>query len=244
MRDLQPVSIGGIEFDALINGEETYNAEVPSYPVDNGFSVSDNVAIGAMEITMVLVLSATPVTWLATHGSGENRIRTVCDQLLDKYKEREPLTVVTRDKTFDNMVISSISITKSEEAVLSREIQITLRQVTVTSSAETEIPAKLAKSGTTKSNSGMAGTTYASGKSDGSSSGSISSASDVADVVSGSSSSGSSGSSGSGSGSKSSSSSSKKDNRSWAARTYDTAKSVGSNVADYALNWLGGKFGG
>lgn len=157
MRDLQPVSIGGIEFDALIDSKEEYNAEVPSYPVDSGFSVSDNVAIDAMELSMTLYLTATPVTWLSRHGSGESRIETVCTRLLDKYTAREPLTVTTRNKTYTNMVIKSISIEKSSEGLLMRQIPITLTQVTVTSSAESDIPAKLAKGGTTQSNAGAAG---------------------------------------------------------------------------------------
>lgn len=172
MRDLQPVSIAGIEFDALISEKEGYSADVPEYPVDNGFSVSDNVAIGAMELEMTLYLTATPVTWLSSHGSGENRIKTVCDELLAAYKEREPVTVVTRDKTFSNMVISTISFEKGEDGVLAREIPITLKQITITSSAETEVPAKLAKSGTTKTNKGSAGTTSSGSSSSSSPSGS------------------------------------------------------------------------
>lgn len=182
MRNLQPVSIDGVEFDALLSSQEEYNAEVPVYPVDSGFSVSDNVALDAMELTMTLYLTATPVTWVSRHGIGEERIKTICDQLLNKYTAREPLTVVTRDKTFTNMVIKTISIEKSEDALIARTIPITLTQVTVTSSAEAEVPAKLAKSGTTKTNSGTAGTTSASG-SDGSSGDSTSSGSVVGDII-------------------------------------------------------------
>lgn len=243
MRDLQPVSIGGIEFDALISSEESYNAEVPIYPVDSGFSVSDNVAIEALEITLVLVLSSTPVTWLASHGSGEERIRTVCDQLLEEYKEREPLTLVTRDKTFENMVIKSISISKSDEALLSREVQVTLSQITVTSSAEAEVPAKLAKSGTTKSNAGSASTTRGSGSSSGSS-GSSGSRRSSSGGGSGSSSGGSSSSSGS-SGSNSVTSlvnavtgNGYNDNRTPFARVVDTASTVASNAWSAVGGWF------
>lgn len=172
-RQLQPVSIGGVEFDALIDSKEAYNAEVPSYPVDSGFSVSDNVAIDAMELSMTLYLTATPVTWLSRHGSGESRMETVCNALLEKYTTREPLTVTTKDKTYTNMVISSISIEKSSEGILAREIPITLSQVTVTSSAESDIPAKLAKGGTSKTNAGTAGTSTVGTGSGDSSSGSV-----------------------------------------------------------------------
>lgn len=169
MRDLQPVSIAGIEFDALIESTEKYSATVPDYPVDTGFSVSDNVAIDALQLDMTLYLTATPVTWLSSHGHGESRIDTVCNQLLNAYTTREPVVVVTRNKSYSNMVITSISIEKSQDNVLARQIPITLKQVTVTSSAETEIPSKLGKSGTTQANAGASGTTTGSGSSGGSS---------------------------------------------------------------------------
>ena len=33
-RAKQPVSVGGVEFDALIDSEENYESEVPEYPTD------------------------------------------------------------------------------------------------------------------------------------------------------------------------------------------------------------------
>lgn len=187
MRNLQPVSIAGIEFDALIESTEKYNATVPSYPVDSGFSVSDNVAIDALELSLTLYLTATPVTWLSRHGSGESRMNTICNRLLDAYTQREPVTVITRDKSYTNMVISSISIEKSQDNVIARSIPVTLKQVTVTSSAEAEIPSKLGKSGTTQSNAGTAATTTTSGDSgsSGSSGGSGNVISDLKDCFSG-----------------------------------------------------------
>lgn len=176
MRDLQPVSIGGIELDALMNVQESYNADVPSYPVDTGFAVSDNVALDALELQMTLIITATPVTWLSSHGSGENRLTSIPNQLTRLYETREPIAVITRGKSYSNMVIKTMSISKSEDSGLSKEVSITFTQVTVTSSVEVEIPAKLAKSGTTQANAGSAGTsTVASGSSgdSGSSGGSI-----------------------------------------------------------------------
>ena len=34
----QPVSIDGVEFDALIDSEEGYEAQVPEYPTEKGVS--------------------------------------------------------------------------------------------------------------------------------------------------------------------------------------------------------------
>lgn len=47
-RNIQPVSVAGIEFAAIINETQTYTADIPSYPVETGFSVSDNIALPAL----------------------------------------------------------------------------------------------------------------------------------------------------------------------------------------------------
>ena len=45
-RAKQPVSVDDIEFDALIDSEEGYEADVPEYPTEKGFSVSDTIVVG------------------------------------------------------------------------------------------------------------------------------------------------------------------------------------------------------
>ena len=193
MKPTQPVSIDGIEFDALIDSEEKHEATVPEYPIETGFSVSDNIAISAMELSMTLYLTATPITWRESHGTGMDRLQSIPNQLLAKYEEREMISVVTQDKTYTNMVISSISIKKDADTGLAREIPVTLTQVATTSSEKVEIPASLPHSGTTKTSSGTASTGSASTTESSSSSSSSSNGSSGSGGNSGSS--GSSGSS-------------------------------------------------
>lgn len=191
MNPIQPVSVAGIEFDALIDSEESYEADVPEYPTENGFSVSDNVAVSAMQLSMTLYLTATPITWRDRNGTGEDRLQSIPNRLLAIYREREPITVVTQDKTYSDMVIKSISISQSADIGVAREIPVTFQQVDVTSSQKVDIPASLPHSGTTQSNKGTAST--------GTASASSSSSSGASGSSSGSGSSGSSSSGGSGS---------------------------------------------
>ena len=44
-RSLQPVSIWGIEFDALVDETKSLSATVPAYPVESGFPVSDTIIL-------------------------------------------------------------------------------------------------------------------------------------------------------------------------------------------------------
>ena len=46
----QPVSINGLEFDALIDESRTLEATVPEYSVESGFSVSDSVILNPEKV--------------------------------------------------------------------------------------------------------------------------------------------------------------------------------------------------
>ena len=61
-RAKQPVSVDDIEFDALIDSEEGYEADVPEYPTEKGFSVSDTIVLKADTLNMTLYVTDTPVT--------------------------------------------------------------------------------------------------------------------------------------------------------------------------------------
>ena len=54
-RAKQPVSVDDIEFDALIDSEEGYEADVPEYPTEKGFSVSDTIVLKAEDVVALPV---------------------------------------------------------------------------------------------------------------------------------------------------------------------------------------------
>lgn len=202
----QPVTVWGIEFDALIDEQKTMSASIPSYPVENGFPVSDTIINDPISIQMTLYLTNTPVTWLFRHGSSTNRVNRICEEIENKWLSKELTKVVTTDTIYTNMGITQLTIKKSSEIGYAREISVTMQKVEVTEKKTVDVPSYILKSGETQENAGKAATSKTSSKSSGSSGGSSSSRS------SGSSGSGSksggSGSSGSSSSSGSKSSSS------------------------------------
>ena len=140
----QAVSIDGIEFDALISSEEEYESEVPQYPVEAGYCVSDNVTNKPLTLTMTLLISDTPVTHKLTHGVYKGRTEVVMAMLLKLRDMREPTVILTCDKTYKNMVIKSISCPKEKKGV--KEIQVSFTQVTITYSVPVPITTDYGKS--------------------------------------------------------------------------------------------------
>ena len=109
----QPVSINGLEFDALIDESRTLEATVPEYSVESGFSVSDSIILSPEQLSMTLFVTNTPVTWYRRHGASPTRVESVVKQLEELYFAKEPVTIVTSDATYTSMAIESLTISKS-----------------------------------------------------------------------------------------------------------------------------------
>ena len=161
-RAKQPVSVDDIKFDALIDSEEGYEADVPEYPTEKGFSVSDTIVLKADTLNMTLYVTDTPVTWRERTGSGPGKTEGVVRRLKDLYFAKKILEVTTTDCVYSNMVITSMNIKKSVEVGYAREIPIAFKKIEVTETATAEIPASYGKSGKTAKAAGKASTTAAS----------------------------------------------------------------------------------
>lgn len=153
---MRPCSINGIEFDALISESRSLTSEVPEYAVEAGFSVSDNISIKPMVIEITANLTNTPVTWLETHGTG--RVDSVVAQLENLFFSRQLVTFVTSTSTYKNMSITALTVPKDTENLTSRDIRMTLKEVTVVSSQTTTIPSSYVRGGDTGANAGTSGT--------------------------------------------------------------------------------------
>ena len=157
-RNLIPVSVAGIEFDALVEETKTLSATVPVYPVEEGFPVSDTIVLDPLTISMTLYVSNTPVTWLYRHGSSVSRVRELCDRMEALWLEKSPVKIVTPDAIYTDMGLTSLSIKKSRDIGCAREITLTAQKIRTTARKTVEIPSYLLKSGTSGASAGTAAT--------------------------------------------------------------------------------------
>jgi len=157
-RPTEPVSIDGLTFDALIDSDENWDADVPVFPVETGFEVSDTIILRAITLNMRIYLTNTPVTWRRLHGSGPHRIQEVLDRLRQIYLRKEPITVNTGDADYEDMAIVNITLPKNIAVGMAREIPISFQQIRTVEAATTTVPASLGRGGATGTNAGTANT--------------------------------------------------------------------------------------
>ena len=164
MRAKRPVSIWGIEFDALIDEQKNLTSTIPAYPVEEGFPVSDTIINEPVKINLTLYVSNTPVTWLYRHGTQTDRVIRICEEIEAKWLEKKLTKIVTSDTIYTDMGITSISIKKSKEIGYAREIAVSAQKVRVTKRETVIIPDYVLKSGKTKKKAGKASTSGSSSK--------------------------------------------------------------------------------
>ena len=155
-QSIEPISIDGITFDALIDADETWASDVPAYPTEEGFEVSDTIIIRPLTLNLSVFLTNTPVTWKAIHDEGTYRVQDVIKRLRYLYFKKTPVIVKTNEQDYENMAIVSISLPKKVETGTSRLIPISLQQIMVTELQTTEIPASYGRGGATGVNAGTA----------------------------------------------------------------------------------------
>lgn len=151
-----PASLGGVEFDCTISRERSYEADVPEYPVEDGYYVSDSILKKPLVIEVTAFITNMPVTWAKRH-SGNNRVKTVIDELLNIYLSGTLVRFVTPDKVYENMAITKLGIPE-DEFLNAVEITISLKEVTVTT-ANVMVVSSYDYSGSSADSAGSTATT-------------------------------------------------------------------------------------
>jgi len=108
-----PASLGGIEFDCTISRERSYEADIPEYPVEDGYYVSDSIHKKPLSFELVVFVTNMPVTWAKRHA-GSNRVKNTIDSLVELYLSGRLSTLVTPDKVYENMGITKLSVPEED----------------------------------------------------------------------------------------------------------------------------------
>ena len=154
--NLQPVNIGGIECDALIHHELAMEAEIPDYPVEEGYSVQDTMILKPRTLSLTVIVTNTPITFRSHASPG--RVQEVAARFQELYQSRQLITVTSAKGSFQNMGITSLSLPYDVSTKTSLEIQITLKEVLTTTAQTVTIPSEYGRGGDTGTTAGTANT--------------------------------------------------------------------------------------
>ncbi|EKZ6393230.1 Uncharacterised protein [Enterobacter hormaechei] len=144
-----------IVFDAVTDTGIRRQAEITSYPVESGAEVSDHVQIKNNTFKLSGIITETPVRLekdlLYSAGVNGTRISQAI-QYLDKiFDSRQPITLVTEHKVYENVILSGISYDYKSEFAMQFDLEF--EQIRLVSKAEVNVIATK-----TQSNRSVGGT--------------------------------------------------------------------------------------
>lgn len=166
-------TLGGVQLDGVI--VETHDTEVTTTdnPVESGKTISDHAVIQPKKLQLKAIVSDTPlgvaafakivdtITGIFGTSTSSNSTRTqqAYGALVKLQEAREPLVVVTKLKTYDNLIITKINVSQDKDTSLAAFLNISLKEVIVTSSeivalTEDDLKGRAKKQGSTPVQSG------------------------------------------------------------------------------------------
>lgn len=110
---------GNIELDATLDENHEWAAEATSNPVEQGAPVTDHVIEQSDKLRIRGFVTDTPLTASASvqgvvnSGAVGNRTQGVFELLNQLIKLREPMSVYTKHKVYDDMVLTAVTIPRS-----------------------------------------------------------------------------------------------------------------------------------
>ena len=121
-------SAGTLYFDALIRADHTSNVTLTEHAVQVGAVVSDHAIIEPQEISLEIGMTD------AVGGDGSS-VRAY-QQFQSLMKNREPCTVVTRIASYQNMVLTSMSVPDDYTTMNALRATLTFKEVRLVSIAK------------------------------------------------------------------------------------------------------------
>jgi hypothetical protein len=118
----QILSIGGLVFDAILKTDHTSKLTATSHPIENGANITDHAFIDPAEISIEIGM---------TDCNGDGVSNDMFTSLLDLQHSRERIEVVTRYKTYTNMLIMSMSVPDDFMTMNALKAMLFLREIPV-----------------------------------------------------------------------------------------------------------------
>jgi hypothetical protein len=137
------LKIDGYIIDASVVEEHSFDADVTEHPVESGANIADHVRSKPARVTIDGVVSDTPIGNVAdlriADDPGALPSNDAFTRLLLIRQLREPVTIETDIRTYDNMVLQSLSVPRSKETGEALMFRATFVEVIIITNERTSV---------------------------------------------------------------------------------------------------------
>jgi hypothetical protein len=137
--------LGELVIDAVIKEGHELKAKVSEHPTESGASFCDHVSLEPMTLQIEGIISNTPMTFvgLTAIRSFDNYLHDRSNDLaVDAFKKleaifakRQPISITTTLKDYDNMVLESLSFERGGGTAESLHFRATAKQIRIAKQA-------------------------------------------------------------------------------------------------------------
>lgn len=127
--------VASVELDVTIREDHSYNSRVTTYPVEDGFVLSDHIINDPIRLVLEGIVTDTPIGIIF----GSTRSIAAFNQLIEIYRRRELVTVITGLKQYPKMAITSLNVPRDIRTGQSLTFSIELQEVILDTSVRSEI---------------------------------------------------------------------------------------------------------
>jgi len=144
----QPAKIGTLSLDATLRETHERTNDVPIFPIENGATISDHVR--SLPITVLIdgFVTNSPVSLLGaggiflnnSFGNNRTRVESAFDFLEEQYAGsldldgntiREPIIIVTGLRTYNNMIMTRLSVPRDRSTGDALNFSATFQQLDI-----------------------------------------------------------------------------------------------------------------
>ncbi len=148
-------NISGYFFDAFLKLDHSSKLKITEHPVEEGANIADHAYVEPQSLTMEIGMSDVCTSYVdGQFNQSYTRSVSAFDTLKTLQEKREPLTVHTRLKTYENMLIETITVPDDYMTLNGLRATIGLREIIVAKVKTVAMPnrtsAKPQKTGETK----------------------------------------------------------------------------------------------
>lgn len=163
---IAPAEVDTIKIDLLEETELEYSSDVTEFPVETGFTISDHIINKQPVLRLDVMFTPTPVTW-ELDGDPSTHLSDVVRELERIRDQREPISVRTHKRFYENMVLVNIPIKRRIRDGISLRMRLEFKKIAIVTTNTAEVPKEYAEQekkvqaqmGKTETNAGVAATT-------------------------------------------------------------------------------------
>lgn len=123
------VSVRSVEFDATLTASHAGDVDITEHPLESGSNVTDGARAKQRTVSLEGVITDNPLGASAADGAGAGRARRLFDALELVKEAGGVCTLTTPFKSYDNVLIKSLSSDEDKQMGGAVKVKLSLTQV-------------------------------------------------------------------------------------------------------------------